>query len=470
MTTTVAFEKPPTKTNTVIIATKGTLEQHQKTFPVAFHYAPLKQENGPKSLTTFDGEHLVTITEFENKISRNLSSLRVDLVRKAAQDHVPAAGDATVYVIVKDKEQAFSAGLAIARNWHLYNKKTGSKLPDRKVYVQFHVENGDQVDYKELQTVANALRQAQRLMDTPTSELGVPEYVQEAKNLKEKLGAEVGIEVITGDALKKGGFGGFLGVGQAAGQSALVVLSYLPATATKTVALVGKGIVYDTGGLSLKPTASMCTMKFDMGGSAAVFEAFEVLVRQKVNKKVYALLCLAENAIGPLATRNDDIMYMHSGKTVEMNNTDAEGRLVLADGVSYASKNLKPDLILDIATLTGAQLIVTGTAHAAVLTASPEVESQVVASGKKTGDLVYPMLYCPELLMSQFDSKVADMKNSVKDRMSASSSCAGHFVEAHLDADYKGDWVHVDIAGPGSDGSRSHGFGVALLYDFVKNY
>jgi probable aminopeptidase NPEPL1 len=157
--------------------------------------------------------------------------------------------------------------------------------------------------------------------------------------------------------LDKLGFGGIYGVGKsAATPPALVILSYVPTTASKSIALVGKGIVYDTGGLSLKSTASMCTMKHDMGGAAGVFSAFEIIVKQKINISVYCLLCLAENAIGPNAMRNDDILYMYSGKTVEVNNTDAEGRLVLGDGVSYASKHLNVDVIVDMATLTGFNL------------------------------------------------------------------------------------------------------------------
>lgn len=135
--------------------------------------------------------------------------------------------------------------------------------------------------------------------------------------------------------------------------------------------------------------------------------------------------------------RNDDILYMYSGKTVELNNTDAEGRLVLADGVAYASQNLNVDLIIDIATLTGAQMITTGLKHAGILTSSAKLEQTAIDSGRETGDLVFPMLYAPELLMKNFESKVADMKNSVVDRMNAQASSAGHFVESHIDGKYK---------------------------------
>ena len=142
----------------------------------------------------------------------------------------------------------------------------------------------------------------------------------------------------------------------------------------------------------------------------------------------------------------------------------------MGDGVAYASKVLNPDIIVDIATLTGAQLITTGKKHAGVLTASEDVETLIIASGKKTGDFVYPMLYCPQLLMPMFDSKIADMKNSVSDRSNAQSSCAGHFIESHLHKDYKGQWLHIDMAGPGDEKEQGTGYGVSLLFDFVKNY
>lgn len=194
------------------------------------------------------------------------------------------------------------------------------------------------------------------------------------------------------------------------------------------------------------------------------------MVRLNSPHTVHALLCLAENAIGPAAVRNDDILYMYSGKTVELNNTDAEGRLVLADGVAYASKHLNPDLLIDMATLTGAQMITTGAKHAGLLTPSEITEKRAIVAGKATGDLTFPFLYCPELLMAEFESKVADMKNSVKDKMNAQASCAGHFVESHIDAEYKGEWLHIDIAGPGSSKERGTGFGVALLYEIAKRF
>ena len=237
-----------------------------------------------------------------------------------------------------------------------------------------------------------------------------------------------------------------------------------PPGARRTLAWVGKGIVYDTGGLSLKGKDGMPGMKADMGGAAAVTGAFFAAVRAGYGQNLHALLCLAENAIGPQAVRPDDIIKLYSGKTVEINNTDAEGRLVLGDGVAHAVKHLQPDAIVDLATLTGAQLVATGRRHAAIVANDDGIEARAMRSGKRSGDLVHPLPYCPEFYRKEFESKVADMKNSVKDRANAQSSCAAQFIAEHL-GDFDGQWLHVDLAGPASAEERGTGFGVALLVD-----
>ena len=190
---------------------------------------------------------------------------------------------------------------------------------------------------------------------------------------------------------------------------ALVILSYVPAGLedSQSVCLVGKGIVYDTGGLSIKtPTTNMAGMKTDMGGSAAVLGAFQALARSGIQQRVHGLLCISENSVGPLATRPDDVHTLLSGKTVEVNNTDAEGRLVLADGCFYASSTLNPRVIVDIATLTGAQLIATGKNHAAIFCNDEGLEDTAVRVGQHTGDLTHPLVYCPEFHKPEFRSQV----------------------------------------------------------------
>jgi probable aminopeptidase NPEPL1 len=141
---------------------------------------------------------------------------------------------------------------------------------------------------------------------------------------------------------------------------------------------------------------------------------------------------------------------------------------VLADGVAYACKHLSPGLIVDMATLTGAQLVATGKRHAAIVANSAELESAAITAGLASGDLVHPLPYAPEFFRSEFASKVADMRNSVKDRSNAQSSCAANFVAEHLSADYDGGWLHVDMAGPAWIGDRGTGYGVALLLSLLQ--
>eukprot|EP00611_Tribonema_gayanum_P020540 TRINITY_DN3764_c0_g2_i1.p1 TRINITY_DN3764_c0_g2~~TRINITY_DN3764_c0_g2_i1.p1 ORF type:complete len:261 (-),score=96.21 TRINITY_DN3764_c0_g2_i1:226-1008(-) len=248
----------------------------------------------------------------------------------------------------------------------------------------------------------------------------------------------------------------------------MVVLSYTPpdGAAGKPVAWVGKGIVYDTGGLSIKSKDGMPGMKTDMGGSAAVLCAFVAAVKRGgLNRPLSAILCMAENSVSAAATRPDDIHVMYSGKTVEINNTDAEGRLVLADGVAWAAKQLQPAVIVDMATLTGAQGVATGHRHAAIYCNDEKLEAAAQAAGRQCGDLTFPVPYAPEFFAAEFASAVADMKNSVACRSNAQVSCAAQFIGNHLEPFFEagGAWLHIDMAAPSHQGPRATGYGVALL-------
>ena len=205
-----------------------------------------------------------------------------------------------------------------------------------------------------------------------------------------------------------------------------------------------------------------------MGGAAAVLSGFEALVRLHPTLRITAILCIAENALGSRAIRPDDVLHMLSGRTVEVNNTDAEGRLVLGDGVAWAVKYRNPGVLIDMATLTGAQMVATGRLHASVMSNNEALEQQVVVSGRNSGQLAHPVPFAPELFKREFASSIADMKNSVKDRSNAQVSCAGQFIANHL-GDYAGPWLHIDMAGPSVSGSRATGYGAALLLDLIPN-
>jgi len=399
--------------------------------------------------------------------SRHNSPARPHAIAQQLRDNLPKQGRVAVLLALDEPEHYFAAGCAVARAIPRFSAKSkedkGEEGAEREVAVAFVTDGADSLLLSRVAVAADAIRSAGALVDMPTSVLNTDAFVAEARTLADELGA--GIDVIRGEDLANSGYGGLWGVGKAAVYPpALVVLRHEPDGASRTLAWVGKGIVYDTGGLSIKGKSNMPGMKRDMGGAAAVIGAFGAAVRAGFPDRLYALLCLAENSVGPEATRPDDILDMYSGKSVEVNNTDAEGRLVLADGVAHAVRHLEPDVLVDLATLTGAQMVATGQRHAAIVCNDEALEAAAVTAGRVSGDLVHPLPYCPEFFRSEFKSEVADLKNSVADRANAQSSCAAQFVGEHL-GNYEGQWLHVDLAGPSVSKDRGTGFGVAFLLE-----
>ncbi|KAI9908958.1 hypothetical protein PsorP6_014519 [Peronosclerospora sorghi] len=378
----------------------------------------------------------------------------------------------------------FAAGAAVARAAPLYEHKLkrSNALPvtEKGLYESDKLEvvyqtplTADEVTL--VQHTADAIQLAARLVDAPSNELTSDAFIAEARGVAERTKSK--ILVIQGEELREQGFGGLYGVGKAATHKpALVCLSHVPngAEEATSVAMVGKGIIFDTGGLSIKTGGSMVGMKRDMGGAASLLAAFEAACHSKNTTDktpLHAVLCIAENSVGPDSTRVDDVLVMYSGKTVEVNNTDAEGRLVLADGVAYAVKHLNPKVIVDMATLTGAQGISTGSRIGAIYTNDADLENMAIRAGKVSGDLMHPMPYAPEFYRSEFKSTIADMKNSVKNRANGQVSCAGQFIANHLgDFEQRGLWLHVDMAYPvfTSEDGRSTGFGVAFIQSLLR--
>ncbi|RHY34962.1 hypothetical protein DYB32_000533 [Aphanomyces invadans] len=429
----------------------------------------------------------VVVAQLPTFISRYNTLARPHAISALVRSNVSDTSDVIVALALPEHASTtVSAGVAVAKGISTsYNHKSGAaqsgvitdgestSVTLDQVVVVFDHELDDST-LKSLNSTATGIHLTQRLVDSPPNELNTDTFLAEARAAAARLNAE--ITVIRGEELNDKGFGGIYGVGKAAAHPpALVVLSHYPTPESKSipsVSLVGKGIVYDTGGLSLKISGMMVGMKHDMGGAAGLLGAFEasVLSGRFTSRPLHVVLCLAENAVGPLATRPDDIHTLYSGKTVEINNTDAEGRLVLGDGVAYAVKHLNPYVILDMATLTGAQGIATGKRYAAVVSNDGDLEDRTVAAGKASGDFVHPMPYAPEFFRDEFKSKFADMKNSVKDRANAQVSCAGQFIANHLgDYETTGKWVHVDMAYPVTEGDIATGFGVGLVQSLLAS-
>lgn len=275
--------------------------------------------------------------------------------------------------------------------------------------------------------------------------------------------------------IREAGMGGLLAVNRGSEEPpSFTILEWNPSDAVneKPIVLVGKGVVFDTGGLSLKPTLnSMDKMKNDMAGAAAVIGAMEAVARLKLPVHVVGLIPATDNRPGRHAYVPGEVIYMHSGATVEVLNTDAEGRMILADALSYA-RGLEPDLVVDIATLTGAQVVALGTVAAAILANNkgnaPGYMADFVESGERTGDLVAPLPLF-DAYAELLKSDVADIKN-VGNRH-AGSITAAKFLEHFVDYP----WIHLDIAGPAFLESRSSyrpkgatGFGVRLFVDFLR--
>ncbi|MCP4810136.1 MAG: leucyl aminopeptidase family protein [Proteobacteria bacterium] len=416
------------------------------------------------STTTWVGRTKIVVAVLPKNASRHSPPSRswavASLVKTAR-----SSKDAAILLAVPSPDEAFPLALAVARSFPEYDRKT-SRERAQTVSVAA-LCGGSLVEDPRIQPGMDGARLCARLVDMPASELSTTAFVSEAHAAAGRTGAT--IRVI--DDCTSAGLGGIWGVGKAATHPPALVVLERVGEGTK-MAWVGKGIVYDTGGLSLKGKDHMPGMKGDMGGAAAVLGGFEAACHAGLGGHLIAVLCLAENSVGPDATRPDDILTMHSGKTVEVNNTDAEGRLALADGVSFIGQDSDPDIIVDLATLTGAALVTTGKVHAGVYSNDADLEALSVQAGSAAGNPVYPFIYAPELLRKEFKSHVADMKNSVKDRGNAQSSCAALFVETHLAKRADGSmprWLHVDLAGPAWDSqNRGTGFGVGLLMELAQ--
>jgi len=305
------------------------------------------------------------------------------------------------------------------------------------------------------QVVAEAVCKVRDLVNTPPSDLHPKEFAQFAAEQADQYNLD--IEILDERQLKKGGYGGILGVGQGSiNPPRLVRLQYRHPKAKKTIALVGKGITFDSGGLSLKPTASMDWMKSDMGGAAAVIVATTAIAQLKVPINVTAWAPLAENMPSGSAQRPSDVLTIFGGKTVEVLNTDAEGRLVLADALVRASEE-QPDYIIDAATLTGAQLVALGTRTSGVMGNDDDLRKAITDAATTAGEQMWPMPLPPELRKS-LDSQVADIAN-------IGDSYGGMLVAGIFLQDFIGKrdgepipWAHLDIAGPAFNQGNPYGY------------
>ena len=433
----------------------------------------------------------IAIGALPTHVSRHNDPSGAHGLQEIAKSTCGDAGKTRRVVVASDDENDFgSLVTALTRAYPVFSMKSksgGEKKGDEETKQEPMVvvlRGASEATAKKAKAISEAVELACRMVDTPPTSMDPQGMVDEAMAAAKRVNG-VKTQVWRDKELRRDGMGCIAAVGQSAAtdgrEPALVRLTFVPKgvdASERPIAFVGKGISFDTGGLSLKVGGSMPGMKADMGGAAAMLGAFEALAKCSLEgtitlkQPLELLMCVAENAIGSGAIRNDDVITSYAGKTVELNNTDAEGRLVLADGVSYASKTLNATHLIDMATLTGAQMVATGSKFSGIVCNDDDFESLAVKCGKVSGDLAHPLPFAPEFFCSEFESKVADMKNSVKNRANAQSSCAAQFVYNHIDDEWKekgGKWLHVDMAGPSThDSGRGTGYGVGLLVSLVE--
>jgi leucyl aminopeptidase len=380
-------------------------------------------------------------------------------------DAVPTGGDRAAAA------QALAEGAALgAYKFLRYKQKSDAPALERFVVlgkkdpaVQGGLDRGV--------AVAGAVAWARDLVNEPAGAMTPTQLAEEAHRAAEQGGLD--IEVLDEVQIANEGLGGLLGVSLGSEQPPrLVKLTYTPkGKATGTVALVGKGITFDSGGLSLKTAEGMETMKTDMSGAAAVIGAMSVLRAAGVQAKVIGFVPTTENMPGPRAIKPGDVLKTRNGKTVEVLNTDAEGRLILADGLALAAEE-KPDAVIDLATLTGACMVALGVKVAGLMGNDDAWIGQVRGGAERAGELVWH-LPLPQEYRKDLDSEIADLKNISGGRFGGALT-AGLFL-----SEFTGDvpWAHLDIAGPArapsDDGytpKGGTGFGVRTLVEVLSNF
>jgi len=369
-----------------------------------------------------------------------------------------------------DAAQAVAEGLALGSYQFLEYKRDPSPTQLRRVTLVDSRGAGVKAALDRAVAITDAVCWARDIVNTPSKDKTPADVVAEARRLLRGRG--VSVQVFDVAQLRQKRMGGVLGVGQGSAQTPRFLrLTYAPTGARgKALALVGKGVVFDSGGLSLKPAGGMETMKCDMSGAAAVIGAMSALKQLGVKTKVVAYVPLVENMPSGTAIRPGDVLRIRNGKTVEVLNTDAEGRLILADALTLASED-KPAAIVDLATLTGACVVALGDKIAGLMGNDEAWAAQVQQASERVGERVWP-LPLPTDYRRGIDSSVADIKN-IGPREGGALT-AGLFLQEFVDG---APWVHLDIAGPaflsGDDGyvtKGGTGFGVRTLLELAATF
>jgi leucyl aminopeptidase len=366
----------------------------------------------------------------------------------------------------------FASGLRLRQ--YGFNKYKSSKPGDKPAVKTLTILTSDPASaqrfYQKLEAVADGVHLARDLVNEPANVLTPAEFARRAAQVR-KLGVKV--EILTPKEMKKLGMGALLGVAQGSiNEPRLVVMRWLAGRkADRPVAFIGKGVTFDTGGISMKPASGMEDMKGDMGGAACVSGLMHALAARKAKINAVGVIGLVENMPSGNAQRPGDVVRSMSGKTIAVLNTDAEGRLILADALWYAQNRFKPKFMVDLATLTGAILIALGKEHAGLFSNNDELANRLLQAGVETGEKLWRMPLAAEY-DRLIDSDIADVKN-IGGR-NAGSITASQFLQRFVN---EVPWAHIDIAGTAMDSNRTpinqswgSGWGVRLLNRLIADH
>jgi leucyl aminopeptidase len=324
------------------------------------------------------------------------------------------------------------------------SKKTKTSLKNISlVYTKDDYKKAIKV-FSDAVIIADATCFTRDIVNTTPEDLNPPTFAKLAKKLAKENG--LGCNILNEKALKKENCTAMLAVGRASRhESQLIHLSYKPKNAKKKINLIGKGLTYDSGGLSLKPGTSMVTMKMDKAGACAVLGIIKAASEMKLDVEINAFVGAVENMIGGDAYKPDDILVSRSGKTIEVRNTDAEGRLVLADVLDYAQDKVQADYMFDFATLTGACMVALGQYTTGVMGHSSKLKHQLSKAATTSGELTASLPFNKHL-KKQIKSEIADICN-ISNKPYGGAITAGLFLDAFIKEENKDKWLHFDIAG-----------------------
>ncbi len=346
---------------------------------------------------------------------------------------------------------------------------------DGILYVQYKFNNYKSEDdssvnnitFHDLDSSENEIKKhsvfwVRDLINTPALDKSPEEFINKVRELVDSSGIEV--EVYDQKWLEENDFGGVLGVGKGSDRPPYFLVGKYNSKAKYQVSLIGKGVLFDTGGYSLKSPAGMETMKTDMSGAASAWGVINIIARTNQDIGLTVYTPIVENMVSGSAIRPGDVLKTRNGKTIEVMNTDAEGRLIMSDALAFASET-NPDLICDIATLTGASYVALGLDIGAIFSNNSDLEKKFIESAKNTNENFHPLPLF-DGYRNLIDSDLADMKNT-------GGRFGGAITAALLLKEFIGenDWIHLDIAGPARSDNRkgATGFGVLSLYEFFKN-